>query len=261
MMIERTSPDFETLPLEEVSVRFAPNAYLPIGASVLKELMLGLEAEWPVVDFIHHERSGFGRACLKLPLQYAFGVLGLRFKNPDSGLRLIYQANLLRIDWERKFSSVPYPRFPGLLALAESTFERIRDILEGDVLSFHACNLSYQNFVRTASFPVGSDVSAYIRKNYRIAALDPESVLHEQNICWKEPSGIDYRLHLKTIAEEGETADEDLVGLQITTTAGKVFEGRPGLPTAETRELNSLLNSNFLKILTPNAKKEWGLVR
>ena len=255
----RLSPIFDSLPLQEVSIKLAPSSYLPVGADVLRELMVELGRDWPVVDFIEHERAGFGRACLRLPLQYAFKVLGLRFKVPELGLRLIYQANLFRLDWERRESTLEYPGFTDLLSRIESSLHRVIRVLGEDYdCSFHACNLSYQNFLRMDAFPKGSDVSVYIHQDFLAQALEPDFVLHEHNICWKEPSGIDYRFHVRTVAEEDE-AGKDLVGLQISTTAGMVFDTNSGFPVEETRELNSLLNRNFMRLISDRAKREWGL--
>lgn len=253
-----SSLEFQKLPLERVSLRLAPSQYFPVDARILNSIMDAQVQDWPTVDFIRHERTGFGRACLSLPVEYVFSILGLRFKNAATGCRLIYQANLIRLDWDSTQEGAPYPRFGKMLEMLEEFVSSLADIAPR--LKFHACNLSYTNFLSLENFPTGKDVKEFVTPKYRIGALTPENILHEQNVCWKESDGADYRFHLKAVVEESEDGEGySRNGLQFFTSAGQVYKSENRFPRVELESLNRVLNSNFKKILTKKAKEEWGL--
>lgn len=257
--MENTQLEFSALPLQRVAIKLAPSEFLPVSPRTLHFLLLHLKGEWTQSRFIEVEEPGFGRACLEMPLEYTFTSRGFQFRNPTRNLVLTYQANLLGVEWQYH-EGAEYVRFPVLKEVLAQLVEVVTDLFGSEhPLSFHACNMGYLNFVTTQDFPTGKDVARYLKSSFRFPALDQANLLHEQNVCWKEACGTDYRIHLKSGSREEDGDEDEAVGIELHTTAGRMFDSAPGFPTQELDLVHELLNTRFHSALTANAKKEWRL--
>jgi uncharacterized protein (TIGR04255 family) len=251
-----TDLNFSQLPLKSVVLKIAPDEYIPSHSFLLQNMIFRhFRKDYPFGRHISEAVPGIGRACLEI---YSPTQLGIELRSSDDSMRLVLQSNLLAVEWSnpRFDSSLQYPGYKSI----RSQMQRILTLLskikrlskvEGP-LTYRATNLCYTNCIVTKSHPSVSNVLDYIQGSVLPARLSPGDVIHEQNVCWKQPDGADLRIRV----QETTTYDNSYC-YELSCTCGQVIE-----PTASPlQNLNTnhdLLIKLFPELITERAKGEWG---
>jgi uncharacterized protein (TIGR04255 family) len=242
---------FSNIPLQQVEMRlyFSGKHSISLTYRLIVHFYGLFKDRFPeLLEPDNIETNRASEHSVKLGLLAPLGVI---YANPDDGLCLKVQANMIKLEWNRQGADGPeYPGFEGLLVELRNVVETFETEL-GYSLPVRICNMTYTKIILGPQGPGEDLLAKYYADGIWGTPVMRSHVFHEAQIGWRTESTVDLRLQVQYgSANEAEgylVSEHGGVELKDQQTA---FDGLIAV--------HSELESFMKESLSETAKEEWG---
>jgi len=245
--------DQDKLPLVEAALRTSFRSQVPLRFAILNDVCAELTHEFPSLEELRQIEAPPGMSA-----ELAFGVgqiPGAVLLGHKQGLRATIQQHVVVTRWVRAphRGAPKYPRFASLRDCHSRVVSALLKAVKTPNVPFGAVNMSYTNFLQREATP--DVLFRYFSDKAHVKLLKQAVLFHMYEISWQDSNEVDLRLRLERVAFQ--IGDEKQDGYNLTTIAGKAVssfdEAMENLD-----HVHGQLNEFFDKLISDDAKKEWG---
>ncbi|MFM9872269.1 MAG: hypothetical protein ACKVQS_02245 [Fimbriimonadaceae bacterium] len=243
-------PEFTNVPLEEVALRLTLSAGIAWNLERAMRLHSVLGNDFQVIKETHglEQIPGMDGYMTEIP----FGAIaGIELQDTTNGVRLMSQANLVKVSWHQGISpDNKYVRFDYLLDLLVKFYGILQKLVDNP-LPVMVANMSYLDKVNDGKTDAEYFLEKYLDRSSFPSLFPDDAHVNHVDSSWKLADGIDIRFQFRRI--------EEPTGYAFITSGGKILE--EGDQYGESlKSIRVHLHEFFLKQLSENGKKEFGLL-
>jgi uncharacterized protein (TIGR04255 family) len=246
---------FHNLPLVEAAVRASFNGPKPLTYSLVNLVADELGQSFPRLEEPKQLEVAPGAG----ETQFAIGpgyLPGAVYTGHKDGLSVSVQPQVIVARWV-KHPGLKTPEYPHYHALRDALWTAVEAFRRGcgdDYPGIAVVNMSYVNFVQSPD-PAGF-LKTYFLPDAQLRTMDKAQQVRKLEAGWSEGDDLDVRFAVEQAA--AKLSDSVTPGYRVTTAAGlrlgESVDAKSGLETVHDR-----LQEFFLKLISPQARKEWEL--
>ncbi len=251
------SLEFDNLPLVVVEMRlFTAKPVITLDlrtAARLEEALAGngmdAKAVYNERDFTEQNPPAAAAALVPPTIQQIVGT------DLTRSIHVTIQNDMVKVHWQKMPVANPpsYPRYNALEQQAQWALNLVKTMASEISYINGIANMTYSNFI--AADASTADAAFRILDGRYRDAIPPNSVqLHEINLRWRQPTGLDRALYL-AMAEQVFGNDKSGGFLLRTITGKRIADDDP---IAAMRLCHSDLQSFFVECTSVEARKKWG---
>ena len=246
--------DFDNLPLVEAKVRASFIKPIKLSFDLIYDFRRRVRDEFPLIAAPTQFESAPGVVQQTIAIEPSL-LIGADFGGGDHGVWLSLQGLVTCARWQKQLNvdAPAYPGFPELLRAFDKSLTSLRAChVDTDV---RAVNISYTNIIESEG--VTDILQHYFSERVHVAAMRGAKEIHKMELAWCAEDGVDLRFRLEKV--ERHVEDRVISAFRLTTIAGVLLEATEQGPSHMLQTVHGRILQFFLRLLSENAKLEWGL--
>jgi len=249
---------FENLPLISVAIRLTLAIELPLSLAFITDLFKEIPPEFSEIQDLPYLEQPPGR--LPVQLRASRGPIGARFVNPETGMALDIQTDMIAVRWlgwnATEQAQRGYPSFDVSLPLIKVLIICIEKLLGSNFVKVDVANMIYTNLIDKQP-PLTHRLLASYLSTFAVDESLMDYEINAMDLSLKLGKGIDYRAHVDAFTDSNNTPS----GFMVTHSAGTALgftENAEDIFSGICRVHDALVNM-FELALTELARTEWSM--